>query len=115
MMKVHFNSSENEEETVNEITTIGLDTSKQVFHMVGLNQAGKVTLRKQLSRQRLLPFFAQSHYRQCDHQGIIRDVTESVETQVSIMGESTEVLLGKYRSVDGRQTSSAQQFNEVHH
>jgi transposase len=59
MMKVHFNSSENEEETVNQITTIGLDTSKQVFHVVGLNQAGQVTLRKQLSRRRLLPFFAQ--------------------------------------------------------
>lgn len=59
MMKVHIISSENQEETVKQITTIGLDTSKHVFHVVGLNKAGRVVLRKQLSRRRLLPFFAQ--------------------------------------------------------
>jgi transposase len=59
MMKVHIISSENQEETVNQITTIGLDTSKHVFHVVGLNQVGKVVLRKRLSRRQLLPFFAQ--------------------------------------------------------
>ena len=44
---------------MNQITTIGLDTSKYTFHVVGLNAAGKVVLRKQLPRRGLLRFFAQ--------------------------------------------------------
>ena len=42
-----------------QITTIGLDTAKNVFHVVGLNQAGKLVLRKQLSRAQVVRFFAQ--------------------------------------------------------
>jgi len=44
---------------MNQITTIGLDTSKNVFHVVALNRAGKVLLRKQLRRSKVLAYFAQ--------------------------------------------------------
>jgi transposase len=60
MMKVLSIPSEKiQEETVNQITTIGLDTSKNVFHVVGINQAGKTVIRKQLRRKQLLQFFVQ--------------------------------------------------------
>ena len=41
------------------ITTIGLDTSKNVFHIIALNRAGQIVLRKQLRRSKVLPCFAQ--------------------------------------------------------
>jgi len=44
---------------MNQITTIGMDTSKNVFHIIGLNRADKIKLRKQLRRAKVLSFFAQ--------------------------------------------------------
>lgn len=44
---------------MNKITTIGIDTSKNVFHVIALNRAGKILLRKQLRRSRLLRCLAQ--------------------------------------------------------
>lgn len=41
-----------------QITTIGLDLAKNVFHLVGLNQAGKQGLRKKLKRAQMLTYFA---------------------------------------------------------
>lgn len=43
---------------MNKITTVGLDTAKLVFHVIGLNRAGKVVERKQLRRGKLLAYFA---------------------------------------------------------
>lgn len=40
-------------------TTIGLDIAKNVFHLIGLNQAGKVSLKKRLRRREVLEYFAQ--------------------------------------------------------
>lgn len=42
-----------------QITTIGLDLAKNVFHVVGLNQANKMVLKKKLTRSKLLTYFAQ--------------------------------------------------------
>ena len=39
------------------ITTIGLDIAKSVFQVHGIDAAGKVVIRKQLKRARVLPFF----------------------------------------------------------
>ena len=39
-----------------QITTIGIDIAKNVFHLVGLNRAGRVVLRKKLRRKGLLAF-----------------------------------------------------------
>ena len=44
---------------MNQITAVGLDTSKQVFHALGFNRAGTAKLRKKLRRNRVLKFFAQ--------------------------------------------------------
>jgi transposase len=44
---------------VNEIIRIGLDTSKQVFQLHGVNAQEKTVLRRQLRRAQLEPFFAQ--------------------------------------------------------
>ncbi len=42
-----------------QITTVGLDLAKNVFHLVGLNGAGKMALRKKLTRAKVLIFFNQ--------------------------------------------------------
>jgi transposase len=40
------------------ITTAGIDLAKNVFQVHGVNERGKVALRKQLKRAQVLPFFA---------------------------------------------------------
>lgn len=40
------------------ITTIGLDLAKNVFQLHGVDARGQVALKKQLKRERVLPFFA---------------------------------------------------------
>lgn len=44
---------------MSQITAVGLDTSKHVFHAVGFNRAGKEGLRRKLRRNQVLQFFAQ--------------------------------------------------------
>lgn len=41
------------------IKTLGIDLAKNTFSLVGMNEHGKVILRKTLSRKKLLPFVAQ--------------------------------------------------------
>ena len=43
-----------------EFTTLGIDLAKSIFHLVGMNQQGKIVLRKTLKRKDLVPFIAQS-------------------------------------------------------
>lgn len=40
------------------VTTIGLDTAKSVFHVIGADKRGKQVLRKQLRRAKVLDYFA---------------------------------------------------------
>lgn len=40
------------------ITTIGIDLAKEVFQIHGVNEYGKVILRKQLRRNAMIKFFA---------------------------------------------------------
>ena len=42
---------------MNEVTTIGLDIAKSVFQAHGIDEAGKVVVRRQLRRGQVLPFF----------------------------------------------------------
>lgn len=41
------------------VTTVGIDLGKSVFHLVGLNRAGRIVLRKRLSRTQLLKLTVQ--------------------------------------------------------
>ncbi len=41
-----------------EVTTIGLDLAKRVFQVHGVDAAGKVILRRQLTRRQVMPFFS---------------------------------------------------------
>lgn len=41
------------------ITSMGIDLAKTNFSVVGMNQAGKIVLRKTLKRDKLLAFIAQ--------------------------------------------------------
>ena len=41
------------------ITTVGIDLAKQIFHLVGMDTTGKVVWRKRLTRHALVPFLAQ--------------------------------------------------------
>lgn len=43
---------------MNEITTVGLDLAKNVFHVVCCNRMGKIVRKKQLRRSELLAYFA---------------------------------------------------------
>ncbi|HIJ83322.1 MAG TPA: IS110 family transposase [Magnetococcales bacterium] len=40
------------------ITVLGVDLAKSVFHLHGVDQQGKVVLKKRLDREKMLPFFA---------------------------------------------------------
>jgi hypothetical protein len=39
------------------ITMIGLDTAKSVFQVHGVNETGRVEIRRKLRRSELIPFF----------------------------------------------------------
>lgn len=40
------------------IATIGIDLSKNVFQIHGVDHRGKTALKKQLKREQMLPYFA---------------------------------------------------------
>lgn len=41
-----------------EIRTLGIDLGKTVFHLIGVNAAGEIVVRKKCSRKQLLQFTA---------------------------------------------------------
>jgi transposase len=41
-----------------EMSVLGIDIAKRVFHAVGMDETGKIVFRKRLSRQALMPFIA---------------------------------------------------------
>ena len=57
-MEVRTTIGEQGEETVNEITTMGLDLAKNVFHLVGCDARGKEVKRKMLRRGQVMAYFA---------------------------------------------------------
>jgi len=46
-------------ENTRQVERIGLDIAKQNFHVHGVDAQGKVVMQKQLSRSKVLPYFAQ--------------------------------------------------------
>ena len=57
-MEVESTIETKAEETMVEITTIGLDLAKHTFHVVGCNPYGKEVMRKMLKRANLMAYFA---------------------------------------------------------
>jgi transposase len=49
---------ERERETMNEITTIGLDLAKHTFHIIGCDARGKEVKRRMLKRGQMMTYFA---------------------------------------------------------
>jgi transposase len=47
-----------EEETMQEITTVGFDLAKNLFHLIGCNEHGKEVKRKMLKWAQVLAYFA---------------------------------------------------------
>ena len=41
-----------------EMSVLGIDIAKRVFHAVGMDERGQIVLRKRLSRHDLMPFLA---------------------------------------------------------
>ena len=41
-----------------EMSVLGIDIAKRVFHAVGMDERGKIVLRKRLSRHDLMPLLA---------------------------------------------------------
>ena len=41
-----------------EMSVLGIDIAKRVFHVVGMDERGKIVLRQRLSRHALMPFIA---------------------------------------------------------
>jgi len=52
-----FEKKLTKEETMTNITTVGLDIAKNTFHFIGCNQAGKIVKKKMLRRADLLAHF----------------------------------------------------------
>src|SRR4029453_15249763 len=42
-----------------QLSVVGIDLAKRVFHVAGMDERGKIGLRKRLTREALLPFLAQ--------------------------------------------------------
>ena len=42
-----------------QLSVVGIDLAKRVFHIAGMDERGKIVLRKRLTREALLPFLAQ--------------------------------------------------------
>jgi transposase len=42
-----------------ELSVVGIDLAKSIFHLVGLDERGKILLRKRLARGEVMPFMAQ--------------------------------------------------------
>ena len=42
-----------------QLSVVGIDLAKRVFHVAGMDDKGKIVLRKRLTREALLPFLAQ--------------------------------------------------------
>lgn len=42
-----------------DITTLGIDVSKNIFHVIGTNRAGKPLIKDKFTRQKLAEFVAQ--------------------------------------------------------
>ena len=40
------------------LSVVGIDLAKRVFHVAGMDERGKIVLRKRLTREALLPFLA---------------------------------------------------------
>ena len=43
-----------------EINVVGIDIAKRVFHLVGMNERGKIVLRRRCSRGEVLPLMGHS-------------------------------------------------------
>jgi transposase len=41
-----------------QLSVVGIDLAKRVFHVAGMDDKGKIVLRKRLTREALLPFIA---------------------------------------------------------
>jgi transposase len=41
------------------LSVVGIDLAKSIFHLVGLDERGKIILRKRLARGEVMPFMAQ--------------------------------------------------------
>ena len=42
-----------------DISVVGIDIAKRVFHLVGMDERGKIVMRKRCTRGEVLPFMAQ--------------------------------------------------------
>jgi transposase len=49
---------EHEELSAMKVTTLGLDLAKNVFQVHGIDDTGKVMVRRSLRRRQMIPFFA---------------------------------------------------------
>jgi transposase len=55
---VVINDHEQEEPSVMNVSTVGLDLAKNVFQVHAINEAGEVIVRKALRRRQVMPFFS---------------------------------------------------------
>lgn len=56
-MEVELTINRRQEETVMQITTVGLDLAKNTFHLVGFDAQGREAVKKQMSRAQILRYF----------------------------------------------------------
>jgi transposase len=66
-----------------EIETIGIDLGKTIFHLVGLNRAGEVVVRRKCSRPQLLRFTSNLHVRLVGMEASLPGVLEDADNCLS--------------------------------
>ncbi len=60
-MVVISTNHEEEEPSMNEVSTIGVDLAKNVFQVHGVSDAGAVMISKRLRRRQMMPFSSSCH------------------------------------------------------
>ena len=73
------------------ITTVGIDLAKNVFQVHGIDQHGKVVLKKQLKRAQVAPFFRQPF--------CLLDRDRSLRQRSSLGAQAADD--GSHRAIDG--------------
>jgi hypothetical protein len=84
------------------ITMIGLDTAKSVFQVHGVNETGKVEIKRKLRRSELIAFFERDRPKPGGEQ--LQDGTSAPETNFSRQPESAVEVVGRRGAIAARGT-----------
>ena len=77
-----------------ELDTIGIDLEKTTFHLVGLNRAGEVVVRRKVSRPQLLRFTANLRVRLIGMEACVG--SHHLSRRLRALGHEARLMPAKY-------------------